>query len=245
MEHPQYVDAIRREGAALVAAARTAGVDATVPSCPGWTVGDLLSHIGRIHHWVAEIVERRPADPPEHWSKAEPPRLDALVDYEAEGYARLADALADAGPDAATWTWTPNKTAGFWARRQAHEAAVHRWDAQGAAGIPDPIDRDLAVDGIQEVFDIFPLLPARTGKEPITGAGEVIHLHCTDGDGEWLIRLTPEGAVVTREHAKGDVAARGTASDLLLLMWGRVRPAHVETFGDAALLERWQQAAKF
>ena len=88
----------------------------------------------------------------------------------------------------------------------AHEVAVHRWDAQTAVGAPQPIDRELAVDGIQEAFDI---MPARLAANPPSGAGETIHLHCTDGEGEWLLRLTPDGVVVTREHAKGDVAAAG------------------------------------
>jgi uncharacterized protein (TIGR03083 family) len=140
------------------------------------------------------------------------------------------------------WTWTSDQTARFWARRQAQELAIHRWDAQTAAGEPRPIDRALAVDGIQEVFDI---LPERPGVAPIRGAGETIHLHCTDGDGEWLIRLGADGIVVTNEHAKGDVAARGTASDLMLLVWGRIPPAGVDVFGDAALLARWQELTRF
>ena len=131
---------------------------------------------------------------------------------------------------------------GFWSRRVAHETAVHRWDAQAAAGAPEPVDVRLAVDGIQEMFD---LLTARPGHERVRGDGETIHLHCTDTDGEWLVRLTPQGVAVTREHAKGDVAARGTASDLLLLLWGRVPPDRVEVFGDASLLARWQELARF
>ena len=71
------------------------------------------------------------------------------------------------------------------------------------------------------------------------GTGETIHLHCTDGEGEWLVRLAPGGVNVVNEHAKGDVAARGAASDLLLMMWGRVPVTQVEVFGDASLLERW------
>jgi len=235
MEHAQYIAAIRREGDALVQAVRAAGVDASVPSCPGWTVADLLSHIARIHHWVAEIVETR-TDPKAHWSKIEPPEGNALIDYEATGVARMADALASAGPDQEVWTWTPERTTGFWARRQAHEIAVHRWDAQGATGTPDPIETQLAIDGIQEVFD---LLPHRPKYEMPTGTGETMHLHCTDGDGEWLVRFAPDGLQITREHAKGDVAARGPASDLLLMAWGRARPTAVEVFGDASLLDRW------
>ena len=133
------------------------------------------------------------------------------------------------------WSWTDDRTVGFWARRQAHELSVHRWDAQAAAGTTAPIDRELAADGIQELFDI---LPFRPGGAP-TGNGETIHLHCTDGDGEWLVRLAPEGVTVVNEHAKGDVAARGGASDLLLMMWGRIPVDQVEVFGDASLLERW------
>ncbi len=242
MEYTQHIDAIRREGDALVQAARTAGVDAPVPACPEWKVADLLSHIGRIHHWVAEIVATRPAAPTQPWSKIDPPVGDALIDYEADGVSRMVDELTKAEPGDAVWTWTPNRTMAFWARRQAHEIAVHRWDAQGAIGAPAPIERELAVDGIQEVFDI---LPARPWSEPVTGNGETIHLHCTDGDGEWLLRLDPDGLKVTREHAKGDVAARGSASELLLLIWGRITPDAVDVFGDASLLARWQEVAKF
>jgi uncharacterized protein (TIGR03083 family) len=124
----------------------------------------------------------------------------------------------------------------------AHEVAVHRWDAQTAAGDPHPIDRVLAVDGIQEAFD---LAPVRLAANPPRGTGETIHFHCTDGEGEWLLRLTPDGLVVTQEHAKGDVAARGSASDLLLMVWGRLGPDAVDVFGDAALLERFQELNRF
>jgi uncharacterized protein (TIGR03083 family) len=242
MDFAQHVDAIRREGAAFVSAARTAGYDAPVPSCPNWRVEDLCAHIGRIHHWVADIIETRPADPKAHWSAIDPPKGAAIIDYEDEGYQRIANALAAVGPNEPVWTWTPDRTTGFWARRQTHELAVHRWDVQGAAGAQDLFDREQAVDGIQEVFDI---LPARPRHAPITGAGESIHLHCTDGDGEWLIRLNPDGVLVTNEHAKGDVAARGSASDLFLLIWGRIQPDAVEVFGDASLLARWQELARF
>jgi predicted lipid carrier protein YhbT len=68
-----------------------------------------------------------------------------------------------------------------------------------------------------------------------------LHFHSTDGDGEWLARLGAEGLVVTREHAKGDVAVRGVASDLLLFLYGRVGTERLEVFGDAALLARWRE----
>jgi hypothetical protein len=82
--------------------------------------------------------------------------------------------------------------------------------------------------------------------ETLAGTGQTIHLHATDIEaGEWLLDLQPDQVRWERSHAKGDVAARASASDLLLLLWSRIPPAAVETFGDAGLLSRWQQAATF
>jgi uncharacterized protein (TIGR03083 family) len=242
MEHQEYVAVIRRDGEAVVRAARASGLDAEIPSCPGWTVADLVVHVARIHRWVHELVVDRPDDPMEYWSRLPTPARDELIDSFEQGCAAMCDALAAVDPGTPVFSWTADQTAGFWSRRQAHELAVHRWDAQTALDVAEPIDRELAVDGIQEVFDI---LPARGAAAKIAGNGETIHLHCTDAEGEWLLRLAPDGLVVTREHAKGDVAARGTASDLLLFMWGRAAPAQLEVFGDASLLSRWQKLAKF
>ena len=240
MNHAQYVDAIRREGDALASAARAAGVDAPVPSCPDWTVADLLSHIGRVQHWVVGILVTR-AQPDHNWRTDVAPAPDALVDWFAEGCGQLADALGALAPADEVWTWAPDHTAGFWARRMAHEVAVHRWDAQGAADASAPIERDLAVDGIQEFFDLIPVRP----NAEVQGTGQTIHLHCTDGDGEWLARLEPEGIVVTREHAKGDVAVRGSASDLMLVVWGRPQSESLEVFGDAGVLANFLELAQF
>jgi len=235
MEYSAFVHAIRREGAALADAAHRAGVERPVPSCGDWSIGDLCSHVGRLHRWATEIVEHRPADPTRHWKQLAVPEGPMLVDFAAQGYGPLADVLAGADADEPCWSWTDRRTVGFWARQQANELAVHRWDAQRAVGAPEPIDRNLAVDAIQELFDI---LPFRPGGSP-TGNGETIHLHCTDGEGEWLVRLGPDGMTVVNNHAKGDVAARGSAGDLLLMMWGRIPVDQVEVFGNASLLERW------
>ena len=238
MNFDDRVGAIRADGAALAGGARAAGVEAPVPSCPGWTVTDLLGHIGRIHRWVARMIEDRAPARGEHWSEAAPPAPDGILDWFAAGVPLLADALAEGGPAVDVWSWTDDHTSGFWARRQAVETAVHRYDAQLAAGDPAPVARDLAIDGIDEFFWLIPFWP---WAERVRGSGETLHLHCTDGEGEWLVRLATDGVVVTREHAKGDVAARGTASDLLLFLYGRVPPSELEVFGDATLLARWRE----
>jgi uncharacterized protein (TIGR03083 family) len=163
-----------------------------------------------------------------------------LLDVFEETAHRLESALYVLPPNEPVHTWwEPSRTAGFLQRRMALETAVHRWDAQLAHGIPESIEADLAADGIDETFEV--MLPARRGwaKSPLPGSGKTYRFHRTDGPGEWLVRFAPEAPVVTREHAKGDVAVRGPAADLLLFLWHRIPADRLEVFGDAALLDRY------
>jgi hypothetical protein len=126
----------------------------------------------------------------------------------------------------------------------AIETALHRFDAEGAHGDGRPIDTDLALVAIDELFEV--LLPSR-GTSGLDRSGETLHLHATDveaGQGEWLITLGADGVAVEHVHAKGDVAVRGTASDLLLLLWNRVPADRFEVFGDRGLLDRWRDAVQ-
>jgi uncharacterized protein (TIGR03083 family) len=177
----------------------------------------------------------------DHWSQSEPPAAGERVEWFAAGVDPLADTLLAAGPAVEVWTWTDDHTSGFWARRQANETAVHRWDAQLAAGTPAPLERELAVDGIDEYLMMLPQWRGVDALRELTGT---VHLHCTDGEGEWLVQLD-QGVTITREHAKGDVAARGAASDLMLLVSGRVDPSAVEVFGDAELLQTFVERARW
>jgi uncharacterized protein (TIGR03083 family) len=238
MQHRVYVEAIRADGAGLAAAASAAGLRTPVPTCPLWSVADLLGHVGRIHRWVAQLVAQRATERGAHWSEAEPPGDVGLLAWFTEGVPLLADALESAGPDARVWSWTADATSGFWARRQAHETSIHRYDAQLAAGRPLPPDGALAADGIDELLEVLPYRP--TQRHP-GGDGETVHLHCTDRDGEWLVRLLPVSIEVTRAHAKGDVAVRGAASDLFLYLYGRVGSDALEVFGDADLLALFRE----
>ena len=238
MEYAEHCAALRREGDALSVAARAAGIDAVVPSCPDWQVADLLAHLGRFHRWIADIIAAAGTDPADHGADAEPPAPAERLAWFEEGVERIVDALRAADAASPAWSWTTDNTAGFWARRQANETAVHRFDAQLAAGDPQPIEHALAVDGIDE---FFMLIPFWRGASQLAGSSESMHLHATDGDGEWLVRLGADGVVVTREHAKGDVALRASASDLVLFLYGRLDASAGEVFGDAALLDRWQQ----
>jgi uncharacterized protein (TIGR03083 family) len=235
----EYLEAVGAQSDRLVHAAEQAGLDAPVPSCPEWDVADLLGHVGRVYGWARACVEATQFVSPTELGAPPPPAERAA--WVRDQAARVVDTL-DRPADDPTWTWAPSGQVGFWQRRQAHETVVHRVDAELAAGSPTPVPDRLAADGIDEFLE---LLPHRFGVPPITGHGETVHLHCTDRDGEWLARLTDHGLEVERTHAKGDVAARGDASDLFLVVMRRVAPDQVEVLGDRAVLDRFLAEANF
>jgi uncharacterized protein (TIGR03083 family) len=217
-------------------------LDQPVESCPGWSVTDLLIHVTSVHRWAAQIVATRAAER----ITREPtpaPEGTALLDHVAEGAARLQAVLHAADLDDPVWTFTGPQPVRWWLRRQLHETAVHAWDATAAVGMAVAVPAAVAVDGIDEHLDVF--VPRFFDTAAFGGTGETMHLHATDIDGEWVVRLDPEAVDVTREHAKGDVAARGTASDLLLVVWNRVGIDALEVFGDVSVLERFRDVARF
>jgi uncharacterized protein (TIGR03083 family) len=245
MEKQQYLDQLAQNAERLADAAAAAGLAAPVPTCPGWTVADLLDHVVRGDTWARTIVEngmRGSTDRVLPEVPADKPDGDALVPYFRENARALVATLARADATTSVWTFSSaDRTAAFWQRRRSQETAVHRVDAETAAGTPTPVDTELAVDGVDEFLVVFlGRLAANFGEV----GDATIHVHCTDADGEWLVVNRDGDVTVTREHAKGDVAARGTASDLLLFLWGRAPADSLEVFGDRELLDRFRQAIK-
>lgn len=239
MEHDDYIAALRSNAAAAARAARDTPMDASVPSCPDWTLHDLVRHLGSHHRWVAGNLDRPPDGEMSDNFVHDPG--DAPAEWLQQGADTLATRLAAMDPATPCWTWVPfDRSVGFWARRTAQETAMHRWDAQRAAGTEGAIHAELAVDGIDEYLGLIPYFPGRT----LDDRGS-IHLHATDAPGEWLVRLDGDGMEVTREHAKGDVAVRGAASDLLLVLYGRKPTDAVEVFGNAGVFDRFREQAKF
>jgi len=246
MKSSVYLQSIRDDVTALADAAEAAGPDARVPSCPEWAVADLLGHIGLVHRWATASCNRPPDAEYLRSTQAGieiPDDATTRPEWVRTSGAALHDALSSHSADAPCWTWAAPHTVGFWQRRMAHETAMHRVDAQLAAGAAESIEPVLAADGIDEWLAIAGRRP--WVEEQISGAGETIHLHCTDVEGEWLVRLAPTGLEVERVHAKGDVAARGGASDLLCWMQGRGSIDPLEVHGDAAVLARWRELATF
>jgi uncharacterized protein (TIGR03083 family) len=188
---------------------------------------------------VSHIVGTRTQ---ERWSfrNVEPGPEDraARQRWVEQGVAELLDVLADVDEQEPVWNWAQGVApAWFWLRRMGLETAVHRVDAQLAADNLAPVDTEMAVAGVDEHLAM--LLPLMGERLVQLSTDSSLHVHCTDAEGEWLVRFTPEGPRVTREHAKGDTALRGTASDLYLFLWNRLPLDRCEVIGDDSLLRRW------
>ena len=165
MDVPEYIAALRDEGVLLAWAAGQAGPDAPVPACPGWRVRDLVRHTGSVHRWATGYVacqRETPVPEPseEEMIRSGPDGDHDLLGWFADGHERLVTALEHADPGMTCWTFLPAPSPlAFWARRQAHETAIHRVDAQLAAGVASPgspgspgdFAPGLAVDGIDEL----------------------------------------------------------------------------------------------
>ncbi|MFY9588521.1 MAG: maleylpyruvate isomerase family mycothiol-dependent enzyme [Actinomycetota bacterium] len=229
----RYVSAILEEFDAL---AQAAALDLTVrvPSCPDWTTADLVYHVGDVYwSWRATVEGRRTESSTGEFA---PRPADAeLVDWAIQEAQQLAHLLANTDPHTRVWTWAPQKDVAFVQRRMAQETAVHRVDAEIAAGFRRPIPSDLAADGVDEFLEFF--LPDE--PERLAGTGESVHLHATDSGDEWLVTVRDGAVTFEHEHAKGDAAVRAPVSDLLLLLWRRVPIGDVEVLGDRAALDRF------
>jgi uncharacterized protein (TIGR03083 family) len=233
MDRIAYLAALRRDGDAVADLAARAGLEAPVPSCPGWDVAELVWHLGLVHRFWAGVVERLLQAPEE--PEVSRPDDAGLIAWYRTGLDHLIDVLATADESAAVWTWSHQQDVAFVVRRQAQETAVHRADAELAAGEAPGIEPTLASDGIDELLEHMLRWPVESAP-PLAGT---VHLHCTDVDGEWLAWEGDDRAlVVERRHAKGDVALRGPASDLLLALWRREPLSTVEVLGDAMVAER-------
>jgi uncharacterized protein (TIGR03083 family) len=229
----RYLDAIDRDSAGLLAAARQAGGAAPVPSCPEWDVADLVWHIGEVHHFWATIARDQLTEWEQYSQPARPDTFDATVEFARSSAGELAGVLRATPPDTPVWTWSSQNDVAWIVRRMAHETAIHRHDAEQSANRDWQLPAELAADGIDEFLTQF-LPNVRDGAPPLDGS---VHLHCTDTEGEWTVVVGPDGSYdVTRGHSKGTAAIRGPANELLLALWRRVGlDPPIEIFGDPAV----------
>jgi uncharacterized protein (TIGR03083 family) len=248
MDHLDYLDRNVADATALANAASAVGPDTAVPATPGWTIAKLVKHTGTLHRWAQAATTSTEFPNPADLDLGLPDSREEYPVWLRAGALEFREALAARDPEAPCWSWGGDQHVRFWSRRMAHETAVHRWDAEGATGArAAPIDPEFAVDGIDERLEhlVPSMIHSVAGTGPLHGQGESVHLHCTDVPGEWLLRFDVDGFTFSREHAKGDVAVRGPAAELLLFLVGRRELGGLEVFGDTGVLEAHDAIRRF
>jgi uncharacterized protein (TIGR03083 family) len=237
--YSELVSAVRREGEGILSTAGM-GLDADVPPCPGWDLTDLLGHVARIYQFAALVLSSRATEVPD---RPELPAGDP-VDVLRDTLDDLVTALAECDAQTPVWNWAAGEpaVAAFWARRMAHESSVHRFDAQSAHGVVQPIDAELAADGLDELIDVIaPRTYSRHDEPAPTGT---VALHAADG-GVWCLALEPDGVQRLEVLSAPGVTVAGTTNALLLAAYNRVPWNRLEIEGDADLLARWSAAMSF
>ena len=252
MEIAEHVNALRREGEWLADAAERAGLDATVPPCAPWQVKDLLRHTGYVHRWAARHITECPDQiidgPPEEEILRGGADDARLLAWFRDGHAALTQTLATADPAVACATFMPAPSPlAFWARRQAHETAIHRADADSAVGATPEYEPGFAADGIDELIMAF---GRRRKYLPGSNAdGTRLRVLAMDTGDAWLIEAH-EGRLQPRRDAddlqEAGCTVSGPASGLYLYLWNRADAARagVTVAGDPGLLSAWQSSVR-
>src|SRR5437763_7775038 len=190
MDVAEHIAIVKQQGDLLATAAQRSSLDAPVPTCPGWTVRDLVQHVSGVHRWATAIVSRTRTenfDPFPELAAKWPPD-NALVEWFQEGHAGLVGALENAPPDVDCFTFLPAPSPlAFWARRQAFETGIHRVDAEGASGPITPFEPAAAVDGIEEILFGF---ASRSRSKLLSAIPRTLHIGATDAGRDWLVRIS-------------------------------------------------------
>jgi uncharacterized protein (TIGR03083 family) len=221
-----------------------------VPSCPDWTAADLLWHLTEVQHFWGTIVLERLDAPPKHKPERPADYGELLGEFETSAET-LATTLAETPDGVAVWTWSDDHTVGFIRRRQAHEALIHRLDAELTADAVTDFDPDLALDGVDEAMRVmFGGMPPWASWQPSGPTGRV---RVAGGDAEWLFRVgtlsgtspesgttyTDEPAIELLDDATPSFTVTASARDLDAYLWNRPALAAIQVDGDDADYQRF------
>ncbi len=243
MDLNSYLAVLATEATVLAAAADEAGLAATVPTCPGWTVSDLVLHIGEVHRWATAAVASeatRLSEVPADFLGPLPEPADSVAWFRS-GAAKLCDTLAAADPSVEYATFLNEPMAPrllFWARRQTMETSMHRVDAESANGRCTGFAPDVAIDGIDEFLIGF--LP-RSRTTLHADVSRTLQIAPDYTDRRWLVSIGPELPVATRLATDVDAAAQctvaGSASDIYLALWNRASLDALSISGDHSVVD--------
>ena len=248
--------ALRAHTEQLAECVRAAGSDVAVPTCPGWTMTDLVAHVGQTQHWVSEIIERRIVDPTQLPTEmaAMPADADDWPAWLSDSAARAAGACSDEALEASVFNAAADERTGgeFWLSSLLNEAVIHGADGAYAAGRDVDLDADIAADLITNHLAML-TSPTWAAQRPasanaLRGAGETLHWHATDGSGpgeagDWYVVRGPGGASWQARSGEADVTVNGPAKPLLLVLTRRRlltdEADQISVDGDLDLVRHW------
>jgi len=250
-----YLDHLAHDSARFLEVLRQVPSGARVPTCPDWDADDLLWHLSEVQWFWSAIVARgltAHADVAALDNGGRPDGRDGLLAFFGSASADLHRHLSAASPDTPAWTWAEEQSVGFIRRRQAHEALIHRLDAELTAGDRTPMDADLCTDGVDEVLRIMYARVPRWGRFTADPT-QTVRVRTTDTDSSWLVTLgqltgTEDDGTVHDEPGL-DVAVldtgertaatvSGAAADLDCWLWHRPPVGEIERAGDPQVLQR-------
>ncbi|MFE9392190.1 maleylpyruvate isomerase family mycothiol-dependent enzyme [Streptomyces sp. NPDC006784] len=243
MERPEFIEVLGKEAQLFADAVGRAEPGTPVPTCPEWTVRDLALHLGTVHRWAAGMVREGRTEPVRPSSPAGLAD-EALAPWLREGAELLVEVLKAAPEDLECWTFLPaGSAAAFWTRRQAHETAVHRVDAEAALGAPfSPLPAGFAADGVDELLCGF--YPRGGTPEGFASDPRTLHLRATDVAGAaWTAVLGDPARAerATAPPAAPDCVYEGTAQDLYLALWNRLPLSELTLSGEVSVAHRWRE----
>jgi uncharacterized protein (TIGR03083 family) len=207
------------------------GLDAAVPSCPGWTVADLIGHQAMVYaHKARVMADNAWPDPWPPDELRERPPLAFLRDAKDELFQEFA--RHDVGEQ--TTTFGDDTSVMFWVRRMALEVAVHRVDAELAHHAITPVPDDLATDGVDEILEV--MLHGNRAEWGVQTDHPVDAAIAVETGGQRWRCVVTEGVVevVPGSVDPVDTTVSGSPADVFLWLWGRRGDEAVEVAGDAA-----------
>ncbi|WP_433281030.1 maleylpyruvate isomerase family mycothiol-dependent enzyme [Pseudonocardia xinjiangensis] len=249
----EYLEVLHTEGRLILKIAREHGLAAEIASCPGWTMRDLIAHLGFAYRWARTIVteERSVAPRPSELSALEDPDPSddvGVIDRMEQAHSALVAALRETPATLDCWTIWPSSVPSrdFWIRRQVHETLVHRVDAQTAdypaARGGESLVSALAADGVDELVCGF---ADRYRQHLRIETPRTLALRATDTSHRWWIALGPDEPAFGRGPAPGvaDAEVHALSGELLMLLWNRRTSKGLDVRGDRSVLETWRRHA--
>jgi uncharacterized protein (TIGR03083 family) len=250
---PHYLMHLADESERFVEALADGDPRRPVPTCPDWNAADLVWHLAKVQWFWSRVVRDRPASPEQidDLRPERPAAYPALLALAEQATADLVGALDSASPAEAAWSWSREQTVGFSCRRQAHEALIHRLDAELTTGRRSPMDAELCTDGVDEVIWIM-LGGVPDGSEVEPHPPDTVRFTAADTGRQWFVTLGrargvlrgqayDEATFIPAEEDSGQPAAASItaiAEDLDCWLWNRPTRHQVDHHGDHDVLAR-------